>query len=200
MVLAWAIMFPPIGFFWSAGAPGALSTEATTWLVTTTAIPNCRVKARPVCGVLRGRRRRWRATHLIGETEQAAKELGEMHLTGAELSTSTEVGTIERSDRVYDEEGEPVTQQEGGQSPPNRAISALDQNSPRLGHHRTSLDEELRLVVGVVGPSVRDVVEDVLSVHAVALGDGEEADGTESALGVDVEALALSSLHVDREL
>lgn len=55
-------------------------------------------------------------------------------------------------------------------------------------------------MVGVVGPSVGDVVEDVLSVHAVTLGDGEETDGTESALGVDVEALALSSLHVDGEL
>lgn len=41
VVLACAIMFPPIGFFWSVGPPGALSTAATTWFVTTTAIPNC---------------------------------------------------------------------------------------------------------------------------------------------------------------
>lgn len=54
---------------------------------------------------------RLKSTHLIGETEQAAKEFGEMHLTGAELSTSTEVGAVERSDRVDDEEGEPTAQQ-----------------------------------------------------------------------------------------
>jgi hypothetical protein len=41
VVEACAMMLPPMGFFWSAGPPGALSTEATTWLVTTTATPNC---------------------------------------------------------------------------------------------------------------------------------------------------------------
>jgi hypothetical protein len=34
------MMLPPIGFFESAGAPGMLSTEATTWFVITTATPN----------------------------------------------------------------------------------------------------------------------------------------------------------------
>lgn len=41
VVEACAMMLPPIGFFVSpAPAIGPLSTEATTWLVTTTAIPN----------------------------------------------------------------------------------------------------------------------------------------------------------------
>jgi hypothetical protein len=34
-------MLPPMGFFESGGAPGMLSTEATTWFVMTTATPNC---------------------------------------------------------------------------------------------------------------------------------------------------------------
>lgn len=55
-------------------------------------------------------------------------------------------------------------------------------------------------MVGVVGARVRDVVEDVLAVHAVALGDGEQALGTERPLGVDVEALALAALEVARKL
>ena len=55
-------------------------------------------------------------------------------------------------------------------------------------------------MIGVVGAGVGDVVEDILAVHSVPLGDGEETDGAEGTLGVDVEALAFSTLHVDREL
>lgn len=53
-------------------------------------------------------------------------------------------------------------------------------------------------MVGVVRPRVRNVVENVLAVHAVALGDGKQTLGTERALGIDVETLALASLHVAR--
>lgn len=40
VVEACARMLPPMGFFESAGWPGMLSTEATTWFVMTTAMPN----------------------------------------------------------------------------------------------------------------------------------------------------------------
>lgn len=55
-------------------------------------------------------------------------------------------------------------------------------------------------MVGVVGACVRHVVEHVLAVHAVALRDCEQAFGTKRALGVDVQALALTAPHVAREL
>lgn len=55
-------------------------------------------------------------------------------------------------------------------------------------------------MIGVVGPRVRDVVEDVFAVHAVTFGDGEQTLGTEGTLRVDVEALALASLHVAGQL
>lgn len=42
--------------------------------------------------------------------------------------------------------------------------------------------------------------EDVLAVHAVALRDGEQAHGAEGALRVNVQALSLATLHVDRKL
>lgn len=41
VVEAWAIMLPPIGFLGSAENMAAPSTCATTWLVITTATPNC---------------------------------------------------------------------------------------------------------------------------------------------------------------
>ena len=41
VVDAWAMMLPPMGFFGSAENMAAPSTWATTWLVMTTATPNC---------------------------------------------------------------------------------------------------------------------------------------------------------------
>lgn len=55
-------------------------------------------------------------------------------------------------------------------------------------------------MIGVVGPRVRDVVEDIFAVHAVTFRDGEQTLGTEGPLRVDVEALALASLHVAGQL
>jgi hypothetical protein len=56
------------------------------------------------------------------------------------------------------------------------------------------------LVVGVVRPRVRHIVQHVLSVHTVALRDGEETFGTEGSFGVDVETLAFAAFHVAGEL
>lgn len=55
-------------------------------------------------------------------------------------------------------------------------------------------------MIGVVGPRVRDVVENVFAVHTVAFSDGEQTLGTEGTLRVDVEALALATLHVAGQL
>lgn len=41
VVEAWAMMLPPMGFLGSAENMAAPSTCATTWLVITTATPNC---------------------------------------------------------------------------------------------------------------------------------------------------------------
>lgn len=56
------------------------------------------------------------------------------------------------------------------------------------------------MVIRVVRSSVCDVVQHVLAVHPVALGDREQPDGTKGSFGVDVEAFAFSAFHVDWEL
>ena len=55
-------------------------------------------------------------------------------------------------------------------------------------------------MVGIVCPRVRDIVEDVLAIHPVALGDRKEAFRPESTLGVDEQAFTLTALHVAWEL
>lgn len=55
-------------------------------------------------------------------------------------------------------------------------------------------------MVRVVGAGVGDIVEDFLAGEAVAVGDGEQADGAECALCVDVETFAFPAAHVEGEL
>jgi hypothetical protein len=69
---------------------------------------------------------------------------------------------------------------------------------PRLGHHSSCLDEQLQLVVGVVSAGVSDVVENLLAVHPVALGDGKESNRSEGSFSVDIQALALATSHFYR--
>jgi hypothetical protein len=55
-------------------------------------------------------------------------------------------------------------------------------------------------MVGIVSSGIRDVVEHFFSVEPVPLRDGEQTNGAEGAFGIDVETLALSTAHADRQL
>jgi hypothetical protein len=81
-----------------------------------------------------------------------------------------------------------------------RAAVDDEKRETALGHHRACLEQKLLLVVRVVCPGVRDVVEDLLAREAKALGDRQNARRPEGALGVDVKALALASTHADGQL
>lgn len=110
----------------------------------------------------------------VRETLERTHELGEVRLAGGELAAACEIGTVERGGRVDNEEGK-----------------------AGLAHHGGGLVEELELVIAVVGASVGDVVEDLFAAEAVAVGDGQTADGTEGAFGVNVEAFAFTAAHVE---
>lgn len=47
---------------------------------------------------------------LVGEAQQAAQELGEVHLARRELAAARVVGAVQRRDRVDDDEREAATQ------------------------------------------------------------------------------------------
>ena len=83
-------MFPPMGFLGSGLNMPPPSTFATTWLVMTTAIPNCEASSSVMrlCGDEK-------TTYLIGETLEHTKESSEVHLTSAEFSTTAVVCAIE---------------------------------------------------------------------------------------------------------
>jgi hypothetical protein len=78
----------------------------------------------------------------------------------------------------------------------------VDDDEPEalLGHHACRLDQQLQLVVAVVRACVRDVVEHVLAVEPVALGDLHEPLRPEGALSVDVHGLALGAALLERQL
>ncbi|PWN97186.1 hypothetical protein FA09DRAFT_64151 [Tilletiopsis washingtonensis] len=130
---------------------------------------------------------------LVGQAHQAAQELGQMALPRAQLAAARKVGAVERRERVDDE-----------------------QREARLGHHGGGLQQQLLLVVGIVRPRVRHVVQHLLAVEAEALRHCQQTHGTlrearrqqrelwapvsraahESALRVDEETLALAAAHV----
>jgi hypothetical protein len=52
----------------------------------------------------------------------------------------------------------------------------------------------------IVRSRISNVVQYLFSVEPIALGDGQHTCGSESPLGIDVQAFTLSSAHTDREL
>ena len=55
-------------------------------------------------------------------------------------------------------------------------------------------------MVRVVGARVCDILKDFRARQSESLGNGKQALGAEGSLGVDVEALALSTALVDWQL
>lgn len=52
----------------------------------------------------------------------------------------------------------------------------------------------------IVRSRISNVVQYLFSIKPIPLGDGQHTCGSESPFGIDVQALALSSAHADREL
>ena len=118
-----------------------------------------------------------RNAELVRQALERAHEFGEVGLAGGEFASAGEIGAVEGGGRVDDEEGE-----------------------AGFAHHGRRLVQELQLMIAVVRSCVGDVVEDLFSVESVPVGDGETADGTKGAFGIDVEAFAFAAAHVEGEL
>ena len=142
--------------------------------------------------------------HLIGQhngnpefvcqLQQRPEELGEMHLNKNKISI---LRNLESDCHLS-----------GGELPPSAVVSPVagggavhdDEGVPGLGHHGGRLGQQRHLVVGVVGPGVGHVVEDVASLEAVPVRHRQEPLWPEGPLGVYVEALALRPPVVDGQL
>jgi hypothetical protein len=55
-------------------------------------------------------------------------------------------------------------------------------------------------MVRIIRPRICHIVQDLLPAQAVSLRNGEEPNGTESSLGVDVETLAFTTTHTYGQL
>lgn len=55
-------------------------------------------------------------------------------------------------------------------------------------------------MISVVRARICDVVEDLLAVKAVALGDSEQSLRAKGALRVDIQALSFAAAHIYRQL
>lgn len=99
------MMFPPIGFLGSAANMAAPSTCATTWLVITTATPNCEGRAANQKEFIyhnlgKGKRKKKKKgvsrnplvpngqvrAYLICEAKEHPQKPGQMHLPGCQLA------------------------------------------------------------------------------------------------------------------
>ena len=106
-------------------------------------------------------------TELVRQPLQVSQELAEVHLSTGQLPATTEIGSVQ-----------------GGRTVHNQ------QRVTRFAHHRRRLDQQVHLMVGVVGACAGDVVEHALHVQLVAAGRVHQTLRTKGALGVDVETLA----------
>jgi len=71
---------------------------------------------------------------------------------------------------------------------------------PRLGHEGTCTGQKCVLVVRIVSSGVSNVIQNLLSVQAISLCNGEEANGTECTLRVNIETFALATSHANWQL
>jgi hypothetical protein len=55
-------------------------------------------------------------------------------------------------------------------------------------------------MLGVVRSRISNVVQYLFSIEPIPLGDGQHTCRSKSPLGINVQALTLSSAHTDREL
>ena len=114
---------------------------------------------------------------LISDSRERTQELCKLLLPLRELTASSVVRAVQRRGGVDDE-----------------------QRVAALAHHRARVNKQLGLMLAVVRSCERDVLEDVVRVHAVAAGDLLEALRSKAALRVDVQRLALTSAAIDGEL
>ena len=90
-----------------------------------------------------------RDSKFICKPLQIPQKLRQMHLSSTKLSSPAEISAVERGERIDDQ-----------------------QREARFGHHCCSLNEQVVLVVDIVGARVGDIVQDFVYVQAVPLRDG----------------------------
>ena len=112
-------------------------------------------------------------TELVGESLKHSHKPGQMHLTGSQFTPSAKIGSVESGCAVDHQKG-----------------------VPRLRHHGRGLDQQLCLMVTVVGARVCDVIQYVVLIQTESSGDVYEPLGSERAFGVDVETLSFSAAHI----
>jgi len=76
----------------------------------------------------------------------------ELETHSRQLSSPSEIHTIQRHARVHDQKGEPVPNK-SGQSISQQLRERRNESSPRLSHHRRRLKQQLLLMIRVVGPT-----------------------------------------------
>jgi hypothetical protein len=55
-------------------------------------------------------------------------------------------------------------------------------------------------MIGIVCSGIGDVIENLLSVQSIPLGNGEHSNWSKGTFRIDVQALSLTSAHTDRQL
>src|SRR5438552_1236832 len=98
-----------------------------------------------------------------------------MPLSGRELSSTGKVCTIECHGRVDNQQREPC-----------------------LAHHFGRLVEQFKLMLGIVGAGISDVVEHFFSRETIAICHGKKPDRSKCAFGVNVKTFSFSTTHVKR--
>eukprot|EP00211_Chloroparvula_japonica_P008056 CAMPEP_0119120066 /NCGR_PEP_ID=MMETSP1310-20130426/1278_1 /TAXON_ID=464262 /ORGANISM="Genus nov. species nov., Strain RCC2339" /LENGTH=316 /DNA_ID=CAMNT_0007109529 /DNA_START=13 /DNA_END=960 /DNA_ORIENTATION=+ len=107
---------------------------------------------------------------LVRQALQLPQVPPQVHLALGEFAAPFVLRPVQGGRAVHDDEGEAVR-----------------------SHHGGRVDEQLVLVLGVVDPGVRHVVQDLLRVQPVGVGDLHQPLGPEVPFCVNVHAFALAS-------
>lgn len=113
----------------------------------------------------------------VGQSLECTHEFGQVTLSARELSAAREIRAVECRGTVDDQ-----------------------QREPRLGHHLCCLVEELELMIGVVGTSVGDIVQDFFAGEPIPVRHRQKSNRTKGSLCIDVQALPFAAAHVEWQL
>ena len=100
-----------------------------------------------------------------------------MHLARAQLAAAAKVGTVQGRCAVDDEQGE-----------------------ARLAHHLRRLVQQLQLMIAIVCPCIRNVIQHLLATQPIPIRNRQTPYGAKGAFGVDVQAFPLAAAHVKGQL
>lgn len=114
---------------------------------------------------------------LIGKAEEGTEESGKMHLAGRQFTTTTIIGTVEGSGAVNNE-----------------------QSVSGFSHHCAGLDQKGGLVIRIVSTSVRNIVEDLITIQPKSTSNLHKPLRSKGSFRINVKALSGSASLLDGEL